>query len=76
VKSNPRRLRRPANGDRLLVPDQFHTSLLLLEWTPGGIKQLARQALPAPIVTSLQPTAANRWRFQISGGRHLEVRVH
>jgi hypothetical protein len=62
--------------DRILLPDQSHTSLLLLEWRPSGIKQLARQTLPAAIVTSLRPAGANRWRFQISGGRHLEVQVH
>ncbi len=70
------RVVRNRDRDRFLLPDQFRTALLLLEWTPGGIIQLARQALPAPIVTSLQPTGPNRWRFQISGGRHLEVQVH
>jgi hypothetical protein len=64
-----------ADRDRMLLPDQSHESLLLLEWTPDGIRELARQALPAPIVTSLQPTGANRWRFQLDDGRHLEVRV-
>jgi len=61
--------------DRVLLPDQFHRSLLLLEWTASGIRQLARQVLPARIVTSLQPTGDNRWRFQIDDGRHLEVLV-
>lgn len=64
-----------ADRDRVLLPDQFHNSLLLLEWTPRGIRQLARQVLPAAIVTSLQPTGSNRWRFQIADGRHLEVQV-
>ena len=64
-----------ADRDRVLLPDQFHRSLLLLEWTSSGIRQLARQALPARIVTSLQPTGDNRWRFQIDDGRHLEVKV-
>jgi hypothetical protein len=65
-----------ADRDRLLLPNQSHDALLLLEWTPAGIKELARQALPAPILTSLQSTGANRWRFQTADGRHLEVRVH
>lgn len=64
-----------ADRDRVLLPDQFHKSLLLLEWTPRGIRQLARQVLPAAIVTSLQPTGSNRWRFQIADGRHFEVQV-
>ena len=64
-----------ADRDRLLLPDQFHRSLLLLEWTSSGIRQLASQALPARIVTSLQATGNNRWRFQIDDGRHLEVQV-
>lgn len=64
-----------ANRDRMLLPDQFHRSLLLLEWSSSGIRQLARQALPARIVTSLQPIGNNRWRFQIDDGRHLEVQV-
>ncbi len=64
-----------ADRDRVLLPNQSHESLLLLVWTPSGIEELARQALPAPIVTSLQPTGVNRWRFQIDGGRHLEVHV-
>ena len=62
--------------DRLLLPDQSHGTLLLLEWTPNGIETLARQALPARIVSSLQASGPNRWRFQISDGRHLEVHVH
>lgn len=69
------RIVRNPEGDRFLLPNQSHRSLLLLEWTPGGIKELARQALPAPIVTSLQPTGGNRWRFRTNDGRHLEVRV-
>ena len=70
------RIVRNAERDRLLLPNQSHQSLLLLEWTPGGIRELARQALPASIATSLQPTGDNRWRFQTNDGRHLEVRVH
>jgi len=69
------RVVRGADRDRMLLPNQSHESLLLLEWTPSGINELARQTLPAPIVTSLQPTGVNRWRFQIDGGRHLEVEV-
>lgn len=69
------RVVRNTDRDRMLLPDQSHRSLLLLEWTSTGIRQLDRQALPARIVTSLQPTGNNRWRFQIDDGRHLEVQV-
>lgn len=65
-----------ADRDRFLLPDQSRRSLLLLEWTPGGIERLARAALPAPIVTSLEPTGDHRWRFETDDGHHLEVRVH
>lgn len=64
-----------ADRDRLLLPAQSHRSLLLLEWTPSGIRQLASQALPGRIVTSLEATGNNRWRFQIGDGRYWEVQV-
>ena len=70
------RVVRSAERDRLLLPNQSHTALLLLEWTSNGIETLARQALPARIVTSLQPAGPGRWRFELSDGRHLEVHVH
>ena len=70
------RVVRNADRDRLLLPNQSQQSLLLLEWTSAGIKELAREALPARIVSSLRPTGGNRWRSQIGDGRHLEVRVH
>lgn len=62
--------------DRVLLPDQSHTTLLLLEWTPGGIMERTRKALSARVATSLVPTGRNRWRFRTDDGRHLEVRVH
>lgn len=64
-----------SDRDRFLLPDQSHRVLLLLEWTPGGIRELARKPLPAPIVTSLEPTAEHRWQFKTRDGRHWEVGV-
>lgn len=62
--------------DRFLLPDQSHGSLLLLEWTPDGIRELARATLPSAIETSLELRGNDRWRFRSRDGRHWEVRVH
>lgn len=59
----------------LLLPDQSHRALLLLRWSPNGIRELARANLPAPVSSSLIPTGVNRWRFNLNDGRHMEVRV-
>jgi hypothetical protein len=69
------RVVRHAGRDRFLLPNQSHQSLLLLEWTPDGIRELARVALPAAILTSLQPAGEGRWRFRTNDQRHLEVRL-
>ena len=70
------RVVRNADRDRLLLPNQSRESLLLLEWTPQGIRELARLALPGAILTSLQPAGDHRWHFRTKDGLHLEVRVH
>ncbi len=64
-----------SDRDRLLLPDQRHATLLLLEWSTRGIETIARQTLPARIATSLHPTGTNQWRFRTDDGRYLEVRV-
>lgn len=69
------RVVRTEHRDRVLLPDQSHATLLLLEWSPQGIREIARKALPTPIVTSLHATGTNRWRFRTADGRHLEVHV-
>jgi hypothetical protein len=65
-----------SDRDRFLLPDQSHRSLLLLEWTPDGIRELARVALPSAIQTSLELSGNDRWRFRTRDGRFLEVRLH
>lgn len=61
--------------DRLLVPDQSRRLLILFEWSSGGMRELTRVALPAPISSSLKPVGRHAWRFRLQDGQHLEVRL-
>lgn len=65
VKRSPR--------DRLLVPDATMRALRLLEWTPDGVAEIARVALPSRPEGSLAPAGENRWRLRVGGGETLEV---
>jgi len=60
---------------RLLLPDQAHRVLRLLEWEPAGIREVARASLPARLDSSLISAGPNRWRFRLEDGRFLEVQL-
>jgi FG-GAP-like repeat len=59
--------------DRLLVPDQAHRVLMLLEWTRGGWQERSRVALPGRLASSLVPVADARWQFRLENGQLLEI---
>lgn len=59
--------------DLLLVPDQARSTMLLLEWSPGGWQIKSRVALTARIASSLIPSGDNRWRLRLDNGKHIEI---
>lgn len=61
--------------DRLLVPDQSHRALLLLEWSPDQWRILARKKLPDNLASSLLPTGERRWIVRLTGGSFYEIVV-
>jgi hypothetical protein len=61
--------------DQLLVPNQSHRVLMLLEWTPDRWKLIARTELPGQLESELTPTGDGRWHFQLENGRHFEVKI-
>lgn len=61
--------------DRLLLPDQTQHALLLIEWTPAGLREIARAPLPARLRSSLAPAGDRRWHFELDDGRHFEARI-
>jgi hypothetical protein len=64
-----------SDRDRLLVPDQLRRSLILLEWSSSGLRELTRVTLPAPVSSSLKSVGRHAWRFRVQDGRHMEVRL-
>lgn len=58
---------------RLLVPDQTHTSLMLLEWAADGWRVEAQVQLPRRLVSSLEPAGADAWRLRVEDGSVFEV---
>lgn len=58
---------RRAGRDRLLVPDQTHRSMRLLEWNGGSVVEVGAVALPGPLDGGLVATGANRWRLSAAG---------
>ncbi len=65
--------RRPR--DRLLLPDQAHRRMRLLEWTDGAIEEVASVELPAPLASGLTPIGPNRWRLRLDDGRRFELQA-
>lgn len=61
--------------DKLLLPDQNHTRLLLIEWVDGDWTELATIPLPAKIISSLVPVTKDSWEFSLSNGESYKVSV-
>lgn len=61
--------------DRLLVPNQAHQALMLLEWTPDGWHEHTRVALPAALASSLIPLESGRWRVRLDTGNYYEIHL-
>ena len=61
--------------DRLLVPDQLRSTLLLLEFSPEGWLETSRVSLPGTLGSALYPVAPDRWQFSLEDGRHFSVRL-
>jgi hypothetical protein len=61
--------------DQLLVPDQAHRVLMLLEWSSNQWRLVARTELPGQLGSSLVPTGDGGWRFQLIDGRFFEVQI-
>jgi hypothetical protein len=59
--------------DRLLVPDQTHTTLMLLEWAADGWRVEAQVQLPRRLVSSLEPAGADAWRLRLEDDSVFEV---
>ena len=61
--------------DGLLLPDQSRRMLLLLQWSAGALRELARVKLPAPVVSSLVAVDDSGWQFAVADGRRLQLRL-
>jgi len=61
--------------DRLLLPDQKHRTILLLEWTPEGWNEITRIDLPAALESSLFPIQPDRWRLRLANGQSFEMQL-
>lgn len=59
--------------DRILVPDQAHRILNLVEWSAQGWVWLARLDLPAPLGMSLRATGNGRWQAGLEDGRTIVI---
>jgi len=64
-----------APRDQLLLPDQSHRKMLLLEWTPDGWLKHDQVDLPDVLRSSLMPSGENRWKFRLRNNLHYEIRV-
>ena len=62
--------------DRLLVPDQRHRVLMLLEWSPKGWRELTRAVLPGTLGSSLVSSGDKRWHFRLRDDRHFEIQLN
>lgn len=61
--------------DRILLPDESHQVLMLLEWADTEWREISRVDLPAALKTSLRPVGEDRWQFQLHNGNDYEIRV-
>jgi len=65
VESNPK--------DLLILPNQSHNVLMLLEWTQTGIKQIAKVELYGRLRSSLLLVKRHHWRFQLDNDDFYEL---
>lgn len=68
VKSNPK--------DLLILPDQSHRVLMLLEWTQTGMRQIAKIKLNGRLVSSLMPVKKHHWHFRSDNGSFYELSLN
>ncbi len=61
--------------DRILLPNQGHSALLLLEWSKSGIQKIASVQLPNRIESSLYRYTKNHWRFRSENGTWFEITI-
>ena len=61
--------------DRLLLPNQTHSELLLIEWTQSELRESARVKLPARLSSSVIPAGDNTWLLQLRDNRFMELKI-
>lgn len=61
--------------DKLLLPNQNHTSLQLIEWNSGKWRELSTIELPSKITSSLTPLSENSWQFASSTGKIYKISI-
>lgn len=66
---------RGAPRDRILIPEQALNAFQLLEWTPEGWQVLARTVIPGRMNSSLRAVGDDRWQFDLTDGRTLELEL-
>lgn len=59
--------------DLLVLPDQAHRVLLLLEWRKNGLKEISKVELPNQLRSSLKIIKSNHWYFQLINGQVYEL---
>lgn len=60
--------------DLLILPNQYHDALMLLEWTQSGIKQIAKTRLNGRLESSLIPVKKkDHWYFRLDNGDFYEL---
>ncbi|MHA2939048.1 FG-GAP repeat domain-containing protein [Vibrio sp. RC27] len=59
--------------DLLIVPDQAHQALVLLEWENGQLQERSRVSLPSRLETSLTPAGPNQWTFTLINGQSFTL---
>ncbi len=61
--------------DRLLVPNQTRSALLLLEFTPEGWHEITRSELSGVLGSSLAFLGKDRWGFRLENGKYFEINL-
>lgn len=61
--------------DRLLVPNQSRSELMLLEWTGSQWQEIARVDLPGVLGSSLKPVRGGCWQFRLETGQYFDLQL-